>query len=105
MHEAVKTYMAGLDKQLDVTPFGVPTSLGTWGGSGAVVDMAMGMYFLHKASPDLVGPEYTLYAVNYILGTHRFPALRMKRGWYGREDHDLPAAGSECARSVFAGQC
>ena len=70
MREAVKTYMAGLDKQLDATPFGVPPSLGTWGGSGAVVDMAIRMYFLHKAFPDLVSPEYTLRAVNYILGTH-----------------------------------
>ncbi len=70
MREAVKTYMAGLDKQLDATPFGVPPSLGTWGGSGAVVDMAIRMYLLHKAFPDLVSPEYTLRAVNYILGTH-----------------------------------
>ena len=70
LREAVKTYMAGEDKQLDATPFGVPPSLGTWGGSGAVVDMAIRMYFLHKAFPDLVGPEYTLRAVNYILGTH-----------------------------------
>jgi hypothetical protein len=70
MREAVKTYIAGLDKQLDSTPFGVPPSLGTWGGSGAVVDMATRMYFLHKAFPDLVSPEYTLRAVNYILGTH-----------------------------------
>jgi hypothetical protein len=70
MREAVKTYMAGLDKQLDATPFGVPPSLGTWGGSGAVTDMAIRMYFLHKAFPDLVSPEYTLRAVNYILGTH-----------------------------------
>lgn len=70
MREAVKTYMAGLDKKLDATPFGVPPSLGTWGGSGAVVDMAIRMYFLHKAFPDLVGPQYTLRAVNYILGTH-----------------------------------
>jgi len=70
MREAVKTYMAGLDKQLDATPFGVPPSLGNWGGSEAVVDMAIRMYFLHKAFPDLVSPEYTLRAVNYILGTH-----------------------------------
>jgi hypothetical protein len=70
MREAVKTYLTGLDKQLDTTPFGVPPSLGTWGGSGAVVDMAIRMYFLHKAFPDVVGPEYTLRAVNYILGTH-----------------------------------
>jgi len=70
MHEAVKTYMASLDRQLDATPFGVPPSLGTWGGSGAVVDMAIRMYFLHRSFPDLVSPEYTLRAVNYILGTH-----------------------------------
>ena len=70
MREAVKTYVADLDKQLDATPFGVPPSLGTWGGSGAVTDMAIRMYFLHKTFPDLVGPEYTLRAVNYILGTH-----------------------------------
>jgi endoglucanase len=70
MREAVKTYMADLNKQLEATPFGVPPSLGTWGGSGAVVDMAIRMYFLHKTFPDLVGSEYTLRAVNYILGTH-----------------------------------
>ncbi|MBV8892466.1 MAG: glycoside hydrolase family 9 protein, partial [Acidobacteria bacterium] len=70
MRDAVKTYMGGLDKRLDATPFGVPPSLGTWGGSGAVVDMAIRMYFLHKAFPDLVSPGYTLRAVNYILGTH-----------------------------------
>jgi hypothetical protein len=70
MREAVKTYVAGLDKQLEATPFGVPPSLGSWGGSGAVVDMAVRMYFLHKTFPNIVGPEYTLRAVNYILGTH-----------------------------------
>ncbi len=70
MKEAVRTYMADLDKQLDATPFGVPPSLGTWGGSGAVVDMAIRMYFLHQAFPDLVSPEYILRPVNYILGTH-----------------------------------
>ena len=70
MREAVKTYMAGLDQRLDATPFGVPPSLGGWGGSGAVVDMAIRMYFMHKTFPDLVNPEYTVRAVNYILGTH-----------------------------------
>jgi hypothetical protein len=70
LREAVRIYMAGLDKELDVTPFGVPPSLRTWGGAGEVVEMATRMYFLHKAYPDLVSPEYTLRAVNYILGTH-----------------------------------
>ena len=70
VHDAVKTYVAHLDQQLAATPFGVPPSLRTWGGSGAVVEMAVRMYFLHKAFPDLVSRDYTLRAVNYILGTH-----------------------------------
>lgn len=70
LRAAVKAYLADLDQKMSATPFGVPPSLRTWGGSGAVVDMATRMYFLHKAYPDLVGPEYTLRAVNYILGTH-----------------------------------
>jgi endoglucanase len=77
---AVKEYMAGVDKQLDATPFGVPPSMGGWGGSGSVVDMAIRMYFLHRAFPDLVSPEYTLRAVNYILGTHPVSATSYVAG-------------------------
>jgi len=44
--------------------------MGTWGGSGNVFDMATRMYFLPRTFPDLVSPEYTLRAVNYVLGTH-----------------------------------
>jgi endoglucanase len=76
MREAVKTYMADLDKRLDATPFGVPPSLGTWGGSGAVVDMANRMYFLHKAFPDLVSSDYTLRAVNRRRTTGTFRGRR-----------------------------
>ena len=70
MRQAVKIYLTDLDRQLADTPFGVPPSLGTWGGSGAVIEMAIRMYFLHKTFPEIVNPEYTLRAVNYILGTH-----------------------------------
>ena len=70
LREAVKTYMVDFDQEMSATPFGVPPSLRTWGGSGEVVNMATQMYFLHQAFPDLVSPEYTLRAVNYILGTH-----------------------------------
>lgn len=67
---AVRAYKAGLDKELAATPFGVPPSLRTWGGSEQVIDLGVRMYFLHKAFPQIVGPEYTLRAANYILGTH-----------------------------------
>ena len=68
--EAVKAYVPQLDKEMAATPFGVPPSRGTWGGSAAVVEFATRMYFLHQAFPEIVGPEYTLRAANYILGTH-----------------------------------
>ncbi len=67
---AVRTHVAELDKELSATPFAVPPSLGGWGGSMEVVNLGVRMYFLHKAFPEIVGPEYTLRAANYILGTH-----------------------------------
>jgi endoglucanase len=100
MREAVKTYMAGLDKELDATPFGVPPSLGTWGGSGAVVDMAVRMYFLHEAFPDLVSGDYTLRAVNYILGTHPVSSTSYVAG-VGRSRRRRPIATTGRTTVIF----
>lgn len=68
--EQVKAYKAEVDTEMAKTPFGVPPSLRSWGGSGAVASFGSEMYFLHKAYPQIVGPEYTLRAANYLLGTH-----------------------------------
>jgi endoglucanase len=70
VEEAVRAYKTQLDTDLAKTPFGVPASLRTWGGSSSVADLGVEMYFLHKAFPQIVGPEYTLRAANYMLGTH-----------------------------------
>lgn len=70
LEEAVKAHMAQLDRELAATPFGVPESRGTWGGSVRVADLGVRMYFLHKAFPEIVGKDYTLRAANYMLGTH-----------------------------------
>ena len=67
---AVRTYVAELDKEMAATPFGVPPSMRSWGGSIAVADLGVRMYFLHKAFPQIVGTNYTLRAANYLLGTH-----------------------------------
>jgi endoglucanase len=70
LQAAVKAFMPQLDHYLAATPFGVPPSLGAWGGSAQVAEFGAAMYFLHEAFPDVVGPEYTLRAANYLLGTH-----------------------------------
>ncbi|HTS24782.1 MAG TPA: glycoside hydrolase family 9 protein [Bryobacteraceae bacterium] len=70
LEEVVKDYVVGLDADLAKTPFGVPPSLRTWGGSASVAELGVRMYFLHKAFPEIVGTDYTLRAANYLLGTH-----------------------------------
>jgi hypothetical protein len=68
--QTVKSYKKELDADLAKTPFAVPPSLGSWGGSSQVAEFGAKMYFLHKAFPQIIGPEYTLDAANYLLGTH-----------------------------------
>ena len=70
LEAAVKAFMPQLDHYLAATPFGVPPTVGGWGGSAGVAEFGAQMYFLHEAFPDLVGPDYTLRAANYLLGTH-----------------------------------
>jgi hypothetical protein len=67
---ALRSYKVELDRDLSRNPYGVPIVTGTWGGSGAVAGLAAHMYFLHQAFPDIVGPEYTLRGLDYVLGTH-----------------------------------
>ena len=70
LESVVKSYVVELDAELAKTPFGVPPSLRTWGGSLSVAELGVRMYFLHKAYPEIVGTDYTLRAANYLLGTH-----------------------------------
>jgi hypothetical protein len=59
-----------LDENLAKNPYGVPIAMGTWGGSGLAAGFAAQMYFLHQAFPDVVGTEYTLRGLDYVLGVH-----------------------------------
>ena len=70
LEAAVKAFVPRLNSYLAATPFGVPPSLGAWGGSAEVAEFGAQMYFLHQAFPDVVGPQYTLRAADYLLGTH-----------------------------------
>jgi hypothetical protein len=70
LEATVKAFVPRLNRYLAATPFGVPPTLGAWGGSATVAEFGAQMYFLHEAFPDVVGPQYTLRAANYLLGTH-----------------------------------
>lgn len=62
-----KVEMDGLYKQ---NPYGVPIGTGGWAGNEGVIGWAATNYYLHKAYPDLIGPECVLRGLTYILGTH-----------------------------------
>lgn len=67
---AAAAYKAALDADLAKNPFGVPITMGGWGGSGGVLGFGMNSYILHRVFPEIFGPEYTLRALAYVLGTH-----------------------------------
>jgi endoglucanase len=66
----VRTYKDRLDKFYQENPFGVPVSTRGWAGSGLVIYSAITNYFLHKAFPEIIDPEYTFRGLNYIYGCH-----------------------------------
>ena len=68
--EALTAQKPKLAQLLTQNPYGVPIATGTWGGSAAVTRFGTEMFLLHRAFPEIVGPEYTLHAIDYVLGRH-----------------------------------
>ncbi len=67
---ALTAYKPKLDQMLSKNPYGVPIAMGTWGGSGLATRFATEMYFLHLVFPEIIGPQYTLDGIDYVLGRH-----------------------------------
>jgi len=66
-----REYKSRVDSDVAKNPYGVPINVAaTWAGSGAVLGFGAQMYFLHEAFPDIIGSDYTLRALDYVLGTH-----------------------------------
>ena len=63
-------YRASLDTMFKANPYGVPIGAGTWAGNNPMVTWATANYYLHKAYPDLFGPELVTRAFDYLFGTH-----------------------------------
>ena len=92
--------MVEIDKQ---NPYGVPVSLGTWGGSGTVVSWAITNYYAYKAFPEIMDKEYVLRGLNFIFGCHPYSNVsfveavgtRSKKVAYGnnRADFTIIAGG------------
>jgi endoglucanase len=51
-------------------PFGVPYEPVIWGAGWGIQKFGVDQYFLHAAFPDLVGVDYVLGALDFVLGCH-----------------------------------
>jgi len=68
--EDLTAFKPRLEQMLAQNPYGVPIATGTWGGSVLVTRFGTEMYLLHQAFPEIIPPEYTLHAIDYVLGRH-----------------------------------
>ncbi len=67
---ALKTYRAAVDKWARQTPYGVPYEPYVWGAGWEIQRFGVEQYYLHVACPDLFPTDYTVNALNFILGCH-----------------------------------
>ncbi len=72
LKDYVLKYKESLEEQEKENPYGVPVTLGGWGGSGSVVNWAITNYYACKAFPDIVNKEYVLKGLDYIFGCHPY---------------------------------
>ncbi len=70
LESLARDYKKQLDSLYEQNPFGVPISTRGWAGSGRVNYFGINSYLLHKAFPEIIGPEYTFRALDYIYGCH-----------------------------------
>jgi len=72
--KAVRGALPGLKERLArqsaETPYGIPYRPHIWGAGWNIQRLGYEYYFLHKAYPDIFGPELVFSALNFVLGCH-----------------------------------
>ena len=76
----VNKYKEGLDELGKQNPYGVPIIIRGWGGNTIVVYWAITNYYLAKAFPEIISPEYTYKGLNYIFGCHPYSNISFVSG-------------------------
>ncbi|MDR1356334.1 MAG: glycoside hydrolase family 9 protein, partial [Tannerellaceae bacterium] len=72
--KAIRDALPGLREQLEKqaaeTPYGIPYRPRIWGAGWDIQQLGYNYYFLHKAYPEIFGPDMVYNALNFILGCH-----------------------------------
>ncbi len=103
LRELVVRYADTLPRLSTRNPYGVPVTTGGWAGNGYVVWFAVTNYFLHRAFPDIIDPEYVYRGLDYIYGCHPASNISFVSGvgthskkiayGYNRADYSFIAGG------------
>lgn len=67
---AVARHAAQVAAEQEQNPYGVPYEPYIWGAGWGIQRFGMEQYLLHHSFPDLVGTDYLLNALTFILGVH-----------------------------------
>ena len=103
LEKYVLLYREGIEKLSQQNPYGVPVGTRGWAGDYELINWAIANYFLNKAYPDIIGPEYVYRGLNYVFGCHPYSNIsfvagvgtRSKKRAYGnnRADYSFIAGG------------
>ena len=70
VRNALKDLKVQFDELSSETPYGIPYRPHIWGAGWQIQRLGFEYYFLHKAFPDVFGPELIYNALNFVLGCH-----------------------------------
>lgn len=70
IREAIAGYAKQVASDQQENPFGIPYKPVIWGAGWNIQQFGFQQYFLHTGFPDIVGKEYLMNALNFILGCH-----------------------------------
>ena len=70
LRAALAARFAQTVEQQKANPFGIPYRPYIWGAGWDIQRFGVEQYYLHRAFPDIVGTEYMLNALNFVLGVH-----------------------------------
>ena len=70
LHVAATQFFQSVRDKQAATPFGVPNRPYIWGAGWQIERFGVEQYYLHRAFPDVVSPEYMFNALDFILGVH-----------------------------------
>ena len=102
LRDYIVKYRQSIDSLEKQNPYGVPISTGGWAGNEGVIGWSTTNYWVHKAFPDLLGPEHPLRGLEYILGRHPASNISFVSG-VGATSKRVAYGGNRADYSYIAG--